>query len=757
MSLINLLFLNSLFSQICPPDFSVCQNAPSFVLVDATPIGGIYSGNGVISNEFNPLLAGVGNHLITYTIDLGAGDVTCSFTINVSPLPSIPAAIVVEADCGVDNGRVDVTSPLGATLEYSIDNGQNWQSSISFTNLIPNSDYTISVRDLNENSSCISANTFTVSSFSNGFTSFASATRIKLFNDDNQNLIYNTTGSDVDCINTDCNTLLQGRNFGAFNPNSGQFKISAGEIKTSKTSGNVCSASMSFRVYKVGDTPGIFQTVPLNGLSDCEDSNGDGVLDQFEDGFGPCGLNDQKWKDYSLDIDLTQGICEGNYLLEVFYSFTGSECSLLDCSEVKQTDNNGEYFVATFSINAIPTPVVGTITQPTCSNFTGSVNLSNLPNTSWSLNPSGLSGTSTSATISNLSPGTYNFIVTNMGCPSQPSSNVVINPIPEIPAAPIASVTLQTSCSQQTGQITVSSPLGNGFEYSLNGNSFQANPIFNNLAPGTYPITVRNTNNSIICISSPTNLVINVPPPLPTAPSGISPQSFCIENNAQITDLVVVGSEINWYSSASGGSPLNSNSILVNGQTYFASQTIGGCEGNARLPIIANITNVVISPTFISDATCGKFDGFISVNTSGGQEPYTFLWSNGSSNDTLSNIGEGEYTLLVTDQNSCQALYSQSIACVLLDIPQLVSPGSNGKNETWIVGLGQAYPNMTLSIFNRWGNEVFSASPYLDDWNGQCNSGLALGGDILPNGTYFYIIDLKDGKKPISGYIELIK
>jgi gliding motility-associated-like protein len=87
-------------------------------------------------------------------------------------------------------------------------------------------------------------------------------------------------------------------------------------------------------------------------------------------------------------------------------------------------------------------------------------------------------------------------------------------------------------------------------------------------------------------------------------------------------------------------------------------------------------------------------------------------------------------------------------------IPQAFTPNSDGDNDYFeIVGL-ENYPINHLTIFNRWGNIVFETDNYTNDWQGTTNVNLTLGGELLPTGTYFYILDLKQEDMEIfKGYV----
>jgi hypothetical protein len=98
-------------------------------------------------------------------------------------------------------------------------------------------------------------------------------------------------------------------------------------------------------------------------------------------------------------------------------------------------------------------------------------------------------------------------------------------------------------------------------------------------------------------ITTATLTLVPATPP----PTGSANQTFCA--GATVSQLVAVGSNIQWYANASGGSPLAGGTPLVNGTTYHASQTIGGLESQNRLPVTINLLNIPAAPTFVNPVT----------------------------------------------------------------------------------------------------------------------------------------------------------
>lgn len=73
------------------------------------------------------------------------------------------------------------------------------------------------------------------------------------------------------------------------------------------------------------------------------------------------------------------------------------------------------------------------------------------------------------------------------------------------------------------------------------------------------------------------------------APTGNSVQNFC--SSQTLANLVVTGSNIQWYDASTGGNLLSDTTALVTGTTYYASQVVGACESTARLAVTANLSN----------------------------------------------------------------------------------------------------------------------------------------------------------------------
>lgn len=110
------------------------------------------------------------------------------------------------------------------------------------------------------------------------------------------------------------------------------------------------------------------------------------------------------------------------------------------------------------------------------------------------------------------------------------------------------------------------------------------------------------------------------------------------------------------------------------------------------------------------------------------------------------------YTLLVTSADGCKA--SDEVFVKVLKapvIPNIFSPNGDGVHDKWEIGYLESYPGCVVQIYNRYGQLVYRTVNYTTPWDGRIN------GQDAPVGTYYYIIDPGNGRKPMTGFVDIIR
>jgi len=110
----------------------------------------------------------------------------------------------------------------------------------------------------------------------------------------------------------------------------------------------------------------------------------------------------------------------------------------------------------------------------------------------------------------------------------------------------------------------------------------------------TTAYTATATNPSGCTVTDAIEVIFTSTP----APTADAAQSVC--GGATVTGLTATGTGIKWYAAATGGTQLANTAVLVNGTTYYASQTANGCESMLRTPVTVTI-NVTAAPTVAND------------------------------------------------------------------------------------------------------------------------------------------------------------
>jgi gliding motility-associated-like protein len=414
-------------------------------------------------------------------------------------------------------------------------------------------------------------------------------------------------------------------------------------------------------------------------------------------------------------------------------------------------------------------PVVGTISPPTCSVTTGSVVLNGLPATgTWILTryPGTVtsSGSGTSTTVSGLSSGIYNFMVTNSGgCVSLLSANVVIPSQPVTPPAPLIGTVTQPVYSIPTGSVVLNglpetgtwiltlipgsiTILGTGTSRTVSG-----------LSAGTYSFTVTNSTGCTSPASA--NVIINAPPGAPLVVIN-NPAPLCFPSTADLTAPEITAgsaSDLTYSYWTDAAATIHYNTPLAaTAGTYYIKGTTSSGYFTVK-PVVVTIYHVpqaYAGPDQVLEYVFGTNLNAVVQNDyeTGG---WSLISGSGQISDTtyarasVIGLSLNENKFLWTVKNKVCPSSSDTVTIIVNDllIPTLITPNMDGINDYLVLRGIENLGKTELLVFNRGGIQVYKNGNYDNLWNGVDNNG-----ELLPDGTYFYVLKTANGKA-VSGYI----
>ena len=250
---------------------------------------------------------------------------------------------------------------------------------------------------------------------------------------------------------------------------------------------------------------------------------------------------------------------------------------------------------------------------------------------------------------------TYTVIVTDAnGCTDQ--DNVTITQPTELTAT---TTPVPSNCQQYNGSVTVSPAGGTGpYTYLWNDPSAQTAATATGLNAGTYSVTVTDANNcsivetvDIIDLNGPVSDIVD------------SAMVSCFGGNNGFATATVSGgtSPYSIYWPATGGTGLTDANLTAG--TYSVEITDAtGCVTTSSITIT--------EPTALQynlatqDVSCfNACDGTANITVTGGTAPYTYSWDDpaNSTNDTITDLCAGNYTVIVTDANNCNGVLGTRI------------------------------------------------------------------------------------------------
>ena len=574
---------------------------------------------------------------------------TTIVNLNSGATIASPAFTVSNPGCNNLNGSITITT---SAAYYSFDNGTTFVNSNIKTNLAPGT-YQLKIKDV---AGCISSSsTATIINSTNLSAPFLTVTQPNC-----------TTPTGAIEVTTSANqySFDNGVTFTSSNILNG---LTADNyfIKIKDATGCLSDAS-SVTIISAPVTPNA-PTISVAHPLDCITSTGLitvtslAVLYSFDNGL--------TWSNNSISTPLISGTYQ---------------------VLVKESINGCQSLATTAIINSPPnapaTPIIA-ITQPvSCVNPYGTITV-----TSTAFEYSFDNGLTYSSNP-NLAPlpvGSYEIKVkNNFNCESN-SATAVINVPTDYPTAPQFTI-VQPDCNHSTGSISITTT---GTEYSFDdGITWTLNPILSNLPPATYKLRIK---NALGCISPFSEAIIIQFTNFPSLPNITSPQTFCIQQNAILGNITISGSNIKWYDSLMGGNLIPNATNLIDGTTYYASQTIGSCE-SLRAAVTISIQN---TPAPVGDSNqifCStsnpNLNNIIIAGTS------INWYANATSTQTLpssTSLVDGMSYFATQTINGCE-----SVARLPITISIISSLNANDYSQSICDDLNDGSENVLLSTYN---------------------------------------------------------
>jgi hypothetical protein len=375
-------------------------------------------------------------------------------------------------------------------------------------------------------------------------------------------------------------------------------------------------------------------------------------------------------------------------------------------------------------------------------------------------------------------PNSYLVVATDkLDAFCEVSDTVEIEDIREYPVVAAMSLSPRTNCDVvKADGIAFASVGGNILDYNFDwyGETITPPPF----VTGSQISGLRDSTYTVIASDIVTGCSDTTQVSIEFAPIGVEQPSIevishvtsCVENNGILSASVNGNTSdyiFEWYIGTTVKVTPDFvgpyyDSLAVGIYTVRATSRITGCVSD---PVSEEILSQPILPEFdfaIIPASCEEDNGQIMLTITNNVDIAEIIWVTETGtivgDPVLQGIPAGKYTVTVITQLGCEA--SKDVE-VKTDIRPYngVSRNGDGKNDIFFINCIQEFPNNIVKVFNRAGTLVYEHEGYNNIdifFDGKSNKGISMMGTNLPDGTYFYVIDKRDGTKPLAGYLEIV-
>ncbi len=674
--------------------------------INATAIGGIfYSWNGGSSvNSANNTFITSGTYTVTVTGANGCTSVqSLILTQNIVPPTALITNLTGTSELNCNTSSINLTATGGGTYAWS-----GGSAPASSANTVNNpGTYFVTVTGTN---GCTDTENIVIT----------------------QNItmpvamIQNNTGTNqLDCNTTSISLTANGGNVYSWNlgSNTGQSTntiTSAGTYIVTVTALNGCTDSESINISMV-----IPPTVSANVANAQCGVNGGSINSAISNGSQPYSIT---WSNTQTTQNISN-LAPGAYTITV-------------------TDNDN--CIATASaIVGISGNINASITQTSLISCSGENTGALLAQTSNGNSPVQYiwSNGSMNSSLNNLYANTYTTTITdNWGCTGT-SSSTLINPM----SMQINPNIIDISCNgDANGSIQISVSGGNS-PYAYNWSNTQNSSNISGLSAGTYSVTV---SDNINCSISQSFIIIE---PTLLYLDELHTDVKCFGTATGSVTMTATGGTAPYMYTISNGVTNSTGRIHSNLPAGAYSLFVTDESGCYTQKEILLYEPAALETNYISsNPTCRENNnGYIDVIVSGGTAPYLFAWNDYVIDmNLISGLEQGTYTISITDANECEetinaiSLTDNQVDCI--QIPDAFTPNADGINDTWIIQGREIFPDAIISVYNRWGQLLYTARGDGEAWDGTYND------RFVPTGTYIFVVDLVRNAKNYNGAVTVI-
>lgn len=310
------------------------------------------------------------------------------------------------------------------------------------------------------------------------------------------------------------------------------------------------------------------------------------------------------------------------------------------------------------------------IVHPTCDLGTGTISISSPKNPGNTYSIDGVDYSNTTGVFTNVIAGTYNVTVKNAsGCISG-ATVAIVNQHPLTPQIPTIEIT-NPLCPDKTGVIKITSPVGNGFTYSIDGSTYlNITGVFTAVVPGAYNVSVKNASG---CVSPAVIAVIKDPivdePKLTITAEGNT--SICAGSSVVLTSSESPSYQWYKYGVAIAGANARTYTASTEGVFTVSRFNTNGCVPVQSDGVIIKVVANPIAPLITASKQLFCFGDSVELSATSSVDVQWYKDGNAITVPGKKLIAKqgGTYAAIAINDNGCRSSFSEAVILNMVDLP----------------------------------------------------------------------------------------